>query len=420
MINRRVIARRRETPTKQSRKPFIKWKHSGLLLSLRSLAMTVILFALTTPAHACSDPAGEQGQIIYNADQNVPQICVGSKWLALGQLNPGAGGGGCSNPTGDEGDIIYNGDIHVPQYCDGDDWKQMISVVGGIAGSLSVIKYDYNSQNNPAASSCTAPACDAGYSSSGCEIGTDNHSWNDDALRGYAFSDFLTNAADGFDGVCTYTHGDTTTDNANGSVCARLCVLDNDSGSNVGCTAPSLCPNIGDVCDDGNAGTTNDPIFAGFMMYNDPNSADAGRCKPLYVSNNNQATSSDWETPANSSDDIATDSYEDGRINDSEIPNSTTYPAFKECKDLQDGGFDDWYLPAVEELRLLWKNRDAIDTNAAGAFTGPTYWSSTENTGVNNNAWRVYFTATAGGNDDGETARQFKDNSLHVRCVRRD
>ena len=28
----------------------------------------------------------------------------------------------CSNPAGNEGDIIYNGDYHTYQFCDGTNW----------------------------------------------------------------------------------------------------------------------------------------------------------------------------------------------------------------------------------------------------------------------------------------------------------
>lgn len=184
----------------------------------------------------------------------------------------------------------------------------------------------------------------------------------------------------------------------------------NPSGSSIICHAPPLCPNIGDVCDDGDAGTPNDPLFAGFMVYNDPNSADVGKCKPLFVSNNNQSTSSRWKT-SHGANDIAIDSWEDGRINDSQIANSTTFPAFKLCKDLTHGGFTDWYLPAQDELHLLWKNRAAINANAAGNFTTSDYWSSTE---LNlEGAKDLRFS-------DGLQWEWTKTSYYDVRCVRRD
>lgn len=47
--------------------------------------------------------------------------------------------------------------------------------------------------------------------------------------------------------------------------------------------------------------------------------------------------------------------------------------AAKICKDYRGGGFDDWYLPSIEELRKLSLNRTLI-----GGFKIFYYWSSTE------------------------------------------
>lgn len=105
----------------------------------RALCLLLAAFCLlagSTAYAACTNPAGTEGEIIYNDDQNVPQICSGADWIALGVLNPAAGGAGCSNPTGTEGEIIYNAVVHKPQYCDGDDWIEMIG--GTVAGSCDV------------------------------------------------------------------------------------------------------------------------------------------------------------------------------------------------------------------------------------------------------------------------------------------
>lgn len=74
-------------------------------------------------AQNCINPAGIEGDVLYNSDYNVPQYCNSVEWVALGRLNPLAGGSGCTGPIAVEGDIIYNADYHVLQYCDGDDWK---------------------------------------------------------------------------------------------------------------------------------------------------------------------------------------------------------------------------------------------------------------------------------------------------------
>lgn len=267
-----------------------------------SAVATLILCCLPSgPAAAdCKNPAGSEGEIIYNGDYHLPQVCTGTVWVALGVLNPGAGGSGCLNPAGVEGDILYNADVHKPQYCDGDDWIAMIGTVS--------------------------------------------------------------------------------------------------SGSS--CTAPTLCPNVGDICDDGNAGNNPDPKFAGWLVY-----ANSGNCEPLYVTQSNQSTSSKWKT-SNGTNDIANDSTEDGKINDGQVANSTDFPAFKLCKDLTDGGYDDWYLPARTELDLLWRNSAAI-----GGFTTDYYWSSSEST-ISFAWYQIFY--------DGNQGSYNKPSDYDVRCVRRD
>ena len=47
--------------------------------------------------------------------------------------------------------------------------------------------------------------------------------------------------------------------------------------------------------------------------------------------------------------------------------------AAKICKDYRGGGFNDWYLPSINELRKLSQNRLSI-----GGFKDYFYWSSTE------------------------------------------
>jgi hypothetical protein len=91
----------------------------------------VLMFVAGTAHAACTNPTEIEGAIVYNADQNVPQICIGSTWFALGALNPAAGGGACTNPSETEGAIVYNNDFDVLQYCDGENWRAVIASPGG-------------------------------------------------------------------------------------------------------------------------------------------------------------------------------------------------------------------------------------------------------------------------------------------------
>ena len=168
-----------------------------------------------------------------------------------------------------------------------------------------------------------------------------------------------------------------------------------DSGG--GCVAPASCPNVGDLCADGS-------LFAGFMIYNNSS------CEPLYVTDNNQSTSSQWKT-SSGVDDISPDDHVDGAVNAaSRAGGIPDFPAFDLCESNTYHGKNDWYLPARGELSLLWLNRAAIDASAGGSFTTGDYWSSTERN--TNGAWYQDF-------GSGNQNSFGKANNYNVRCVRR-
>ena len=79
--------------------------------------------------------------------------------------------------------------------------------------------------------------------------------------------------------------------------------------------------------------------------------------------------------------------------------------AIEACADLGDG----WRLPTMDELNLMFENKNKI-----GGFTSNGYWSSTEKDETDcNDAWRQNF-------DDGKQAGNLKDDNNYVRAVRAD
>jgi hypothetical protein len=78
--------------------------------------------------------------------------------------------------------------------------------------------------------------------------------------------------------------------------------------------------------------------------------------------------------------------------------------AIQKCTALGAGGFNDWYLPARDELNCLYENQVAI-----GGFVAADYWSSTEFNAFN--AWSQTFVS-------GGQGASSKLGSLRVRCVR--
>jgi DNA-binding beta-propeller fold protein YncE len=98
--------------------------------ALMLLAVLVATLVSSVAARAaCSNPAGAEGDHIYNSAFHVLQYCNGTAWQAMGPV-PGAGGAGCANPSGAEGNIRYNFASHVLQYCDGTNWIAMGPVPG--------------------------------------------------------------------------------------------------------------------------------------------------------------------------------------------------------------------------------------------------------------------------------------------------
>lgn len=80
------------------------------------------------------------------------------------------------------------------------------------------------------------------------------------------------------------------------------------------------------------------------------------------------------------------------------------------CKNYNGGGFTDWYLPAIEELKLIYYNSYIINkTLGTSSISSDYYWSSTENNAAS--SWYIdYFS--------GAVDSYTKNNLLKVRAVR--
>jgi hypothetical protein len=108
---------------------------------------------------------------------------------------------------------------------------------------------------------------------------------------------------------------------------------------------------------------------------------------------------------------VGASSHSDGSKNTKTIVSYTgSYCAADKCQNLADGGFNDWYLPAIEELYRLYQARDFVP----GLFRPGKndYCSSTEHTN-RNDCLGIHF---------GRAGKQFyynKREPYHVRAVRK-
>lgn len=173
---------------------------------------------------------------------------------------------------------------------------------------------------------------------------------------------------------------------------AAICV-----GTTVGVTDSANCRNVGDICPDGtiNAGLSPDGERS---IYTTPNDL------PWAVTWNDG--SRDWTVVTGLA------SVTNGETNTARLAaiaiSGYSFNAAEYCENLESHGHKDWYLPARDELAILFNNKAAI----GGFFTDANaeYWSSTEYSNIF--AWAHNFST---GFQNGAV----KDNFLRVRCIRR-
>lgn len=175
---------------------------------------------------------------------------------------------------------------------------------------------------------------------------------------------------------------------------------------------PQGCSSAGDVCDDGTvyAGLSPDGDIEMYVAKTDISS-------DLSWNAGNAATGSMVSVPdatcylggeagcqtgeQNTGNAVVLDS-------DSSTGGFQLHNAAQACWDLVLAGADDWYLPAQEELEILYNNRTV--GGFAGTFDATQYWSSSEP-----NASAIYFYDFGGSGVNSST----KELSYAVRCVRK-
>jgi hypothetical protein len=104
----------------------------------------------------------------------------------------------------------------------------------------------------------------------------------------------------------------------------------------------------------------------------------------------------------------------DGAANTASILiQSSTAPAALVCKNYAVGGFSDWYLPSIWELKECYNAGYIVNTilGATDGFQFAAYWSSTENDATN--AWYLLFNTGITGSNAPKT------NPGYVRAVRK-
>ena len=155
----------------------------------------------------------------------------------------------------------------------------------------------------------------------------------------------------------------------------QYCTGSNWQGYGAISVGPTGCPTIGDICSDGS-------VYAGLSpdgnvpMYTTP--ADAG----VYPWNNGNSaghtttSQTSWITGKANMTNLT------GMDSDDGTGGMQPHQAAQTCTDLADHGHTDWYLPAMDELNILYTNKNTGDLNGTfnetGSFPAGWYWSSSE------------------------------------------
>lgn len=143
----------------------------------------------------------------------------------------------------------------------------------------------------------------------------------------------------------------------------------------------------------------------------------------LVVSITNQSSGQDWSNVTSTLIGSTAQSTYNGLTNSNAIIGQSEFTngAAKTCLDYSVGSIDDWYLPAIDELSLLWQNRFNVNrtlsgNSSFGSISGATqiglnnYWSSTEDT--TSSAWFFVF-------NRGYANASDKSTTHYVRAVRK-
>ena len=147
----------------------------------------------------------------------------------------------------------------------------------------------------------------------------------------------------------------------------------------------------------------------GIIFYLDPSGCSGLVCAPTDQSSGIPWSHNNWIVPIGAYESgLMTGSYNTSRINLFVHPdgNTPSNNASKICATYSGGGYNDWYLPSIEELKYMYIN---LHLQGLGGFVNLNYWSSTE-FDDNNALLKAFFS--------GQNWIWNKNAYLYVRAVR--
>ncbi len=372
-------------------------------------------------------PAGSNGQIQFNNsgswggsselnwDNTNKRVGVGlasptTKLEVAGTVKVGDGGESCTSTT--KGSVRYNSTSNVLEYCNSSSW---VSVQTAACSDATPNLFTFSDQANVTINTLTTSDiiqisginCNVPVSISG--LGTPAFRTCSDSSCSSVIQDWTTGTSSISNNQ--YIQVRQTSDAAGGATDQITVIVG--SGASVWSVATSGgdctgSPAVGTICADGSvyAGLSPDGNVKMYTTRCDYGQTWSGAaCTGTRAPQNWNNGSSNWTTTNYTNGNT-------GKANNAGLvalaDAGAPYAAANTCASLNINGHTDWYLPALNELNVLYTGKGAIknfDTS------GSVYWSSTETN--NFYAWYERFS------DGNQYIYGTKNNTYYIRCVRR-
>ena len=150
-----------------------------------------------------------------------------------------------------------------------------------------------------------------------------------------------------------------------------------------------------------------------FHVYKDASGVEHG----LVVAKTDQSTGIGWSNITGTAVGSLAQSYWDGMTNSNAVVAQSGHSSSASNLGtlLVSGGFDDWYLPSIDELRLLFNSKFSVNAKlreiaSAVEISPANYWSSTERNATL--AWTISFNL-------GVIADNAKNSAYYARAIRK-
>lgn len=189
-------------------------KIAACLLLLFTLLPSAVLAAVAGDACITS------GQVASSTNVGGAQSllwCNGSAWQNANLI---IGDTVSTCDATNRGALKYDG-VSTWTFCNGTNFVPF-NTVGGTYKTVFTLG---TLRTNTTASTCTAAACAAGYTSKGCQWGDGNYQWSDSRLTNATYASLVDRIRDnGFNDSCSHTHENPNPSGEfNQSICVRLC-----------------------------------------------------------------------------------------------------------------------------------------------------------------------------------------------------